>query len=167
MSSVRLLVISLAISGLAGAYMYLAQRFSLVSWVSFICWSGYFLAGGLPKEGGRMFVNWLFGVGVGAAIIVLAGAIEGAVTAEFAYPLAVFLVVVPVLMLEKAPFLNMIPFMFFGAVSLFALGKPLAIDTFKALAIAGLLGTALGWATIALRTSITQFLARNDPVEGI
>jgi len=167
MSSVRLLVISLAISALAGAFMYVAQRFSLVSWVSFICWSGYFLAGGAPKEGGRMFVNWLFGVGIGAAIILLAGAIEGIVTPELAYPVALFVVIVPVLMLENAPFLNMIPFMFFGAICLFALGKPLEVETFKTLAVAGLLGTALGWATVVMRASITQFMARNDPVEGV
>lgn len=166
MSNARLLMISLAIATLAGTYMYAAQRFNLVSWVSFICWSGYFLAGGLPKEGGRMFVNWLFGIAMGAAIMILAGAIESLVTPEFAYPVAIFIVVVPNLMLENAPFLNMIPFMFFGAVCLFALGKPVEFDTFRTLIIAGFFGTALGWATVALRASMTKWLARHDPIEG-
>lgn len=166
MNSARLLVISLAIAALAGAFMYVAQRLNLVSWVSFICWSGYFLAGGEPKEGGRMFVNWLFGVGMGAAIMILASAIEGIVTPEFSVPAAIFLVIVPVLMLENAPFLNMIPFMFFGAICLFALGKPVEFDTFKTLAIAGFFGTILGWVTVAMRVSITKFLARHDPLEG-
>ncbi len=166
MNSARLLVVSVAIAALAGAFMYVAQRFNLVSWVSFICWAGYFLAGGIPKEGGRMFVNWLFGIGIGAAIMVFANAIDGIVSAEFAYPVALFVVIVPVLMLENAPFLNMIPFMFFGAICLFALGKPVEIETFKILVTAGFLGTVLGWVTVTMRATITQFLTRNDPVEA-
>lgn len=166
MSSTRLLAISLAISALAGTFMYVAQRFNLVAWVSFVCWSGYFLAGGALKEGGRMFVNWLFGIAIGAAIMILAGAIDGIVAPELAYPIALFVIVVPVLMLENAPYLNMIPYMFFGAICLFALGKPVEVETFKTLVIAGFLGTALGWITVTMRASITNFLARHDAVEG-
>lgn len=162
MSNARLLVIAFAIAAVAALYTYVAQSFGLVSWISFTCWAAYFLAGGSPKEGWRMFVNWACGVGLGAIIILLATAIGPVLGDTHAYPVAMFIVLVPTLLLENVRFLNMIPFIFFGAISLFALGKPVELATFQTLGTAGVLGIGLGWMTTSMRSSITRFLARHD-----
>ena len=99
MSNARLLVIAFAIAAVAALYTYVAQSFGLVSWISFTCWAAYFLAGGSPKEGWRMFVNWACGVGLGAIIILLATAIGPVLGATHAYPVAMFIVLVPTLLL--------------------------------------------------------------------
>ena len=95
----------------------------LITWVSFQAWAMYFLAGCTPKMGLKTLIGYGGGIVASVAIFEL-GSLFAPINAgpnAWGFYLAVFLVVVPVISMEKVPWLDFVPAYFVGAGVFFGL----------------------------------------------
>lgn len=92
-----------------------------LSWISFQAWAMYFLAGGTLKGGGKVMLGYLGGALASVAIMELAGLCKGWGLGDAAVPVAVFVVVIPVISAERVPGFSFVPAWFVGAGVYFAL----------------------------------------------
>jgi hypothetical protein len=124
-------------------------------WVTFQAWAMYFLAGCTIKGGIRTFLGYIMGIIAAVTIIYLVGIFS---TAGFwALPLAVFIVVIPMCAVERAPSLfDFVPALFVSSAVFFAFGKlyPNASMTSSAITILTYcaIGMVYGIITVNLRT---------------
>lgn len=95
----------------------------LLVWVAFQAWAMYFLAGCNPKMGVKTLIGYGGGIVASIAIFELGGLLSGMNTDTTAWGLylAVLLVVIPVICMEKVPWFDFIPAYFIGAGVFFAL----------------------------------------------
>jgi len=95
----------------------------LITWVSFQAWAMYFLAGCTPKMGLKTLIGYGGGIVASVAIFELANLFSGlnAAPNNWGLYLAVFLVVIPVISMEKVPWLDFVPAYFLGAGVFFGL----------------------------------------------
>lgn len=147
----------------------------LITWISFQAWAMYFLGGCTKKMAAKTFVGYVGGIVASVAIFELAavfGALSTGATPWGLY-LAVFIVVIFVISMERVPGCDFIPSYFIGAGVFFALftylQKPddvakyawylnLAIPEIVACAI----GLVYGWWTVATRTWYEARLAKGS-----
>ncbi len=122
-------------------------------WIAFQAWAMYFLAGCDLKGGLRTLIGYVMGIVASIAIMVLGGKFAG--MGFYAVPVAVFLVVIPVIFLEKVKWLDFVPAIFIGAGAFFAFMSYVPNATFAVAAktelIYCVLGLFYGYITIALR----------------
>ena len=144
----------------------------LITWIAFQAWAMYFLAGCTPKMGAKTFAGYAGGILAAIAIFELNGVLSSLNTPSMALGLclAVFIVVIPVIMMEKVPGLDFIPAYFIGAGVYFALmthgGKPAGMDMgtwYGTAALAELVACAIGLVygciTVIVRTWYTAKVA--------
>jgi len=99
----------------------------LLVFVTFQAWAVYFAAGCTPKNGVKVFLAYLSGIVASIAIMAmgdrLAVVIGGAETPNFylAYAIAVFIVVIPAISLERVPMFDFIPGLFIGSGMFFGI----------------------------------------------
>lgn len=122
-------------------------------WIAFQAWAMYFLAGCDLKGGLKTLLGYVMGIVASIAIMMLGGKLAG--MGFYAVPIAVFLVVIPVIFLEKVKWLDFIPAIFIGAGAFFAFMSYVPDATFAIAAktelIYCLLGLGYGYITILLR----------------
>ena len=87
-------------------------------WIAFQAWAMYFLAGCDLKGGVKTLIGYVLGIVASIAIMLLGGKLGS--MGFYAVPLAVFVVVIPVMFLEKVKWLDFIPAIFVGAGAFFA-----------------------------------------------
>jgi len=100
-----------------------AGGLGLLTWVSFQAWAMYFLAGCTPKMGAKTLIGYGGGIAASVAIFEL-GKVFAAMNADpnaWGLYLAVFLVVIVVICMEKVPWFDFIPSYFVGAGAFFGL----------------------------------------------
>ena len=132
-----------------------AGGFGLLTWVAFQAWAMYFLAGCTGKMGAKTLIGYGGGIVASIAIFELGFEcfkdlnVEGG-TAWGLY-LAVFLVVIPVICMEKVPWLDFVPAYFVGAGVFFGLmthvEQPVDADKYAwygTLALAEMVACAVG-----------------------
>ncbi len=126
------------------------------TWIAFQAWAMYFMAGCTVKNGARVMLGYAGGIAASIAIIELGmGPFAG--LGDLAVPVAVLLVVVPVICAERVPMLNFVPAWFVGAGVFFAITMlPGADERSHAdaavMEIASCLwGLVYGWVTVLLR----------------
>lgn len=90
-------------------------------WISFQAWAMYFLAGCTLKGGAKVMLAYLGGAAASVAIMELAPLLGGWGLGQAALPVAVFIVVVPVICAERVPGFDFVPGWFVGAGVYFAL----------------------------------------------
>jgi len=90
-----------------------------VVWIAFQAWAMYFMAGCKYKDGVKVFLGYLGGAVASVAIMELGGGMTflGAMAA----PVAVLIVVVPVICAERVPMFDFVPSWFVGAGAFFGL----------------------------------------------
>lgn len=99
----------------------------LLVFVAFQAWAVYFAAGCTPKNGVKVVLAYASGILASIAIMVmgdkLAVMIGGAETPNFyiAYAVAVFIIVIPAISLERVPMFDFIPGLFIGSGMFFAI----------------------------------------------
>ena len=100
-----------------------AGGLGLMTWVSFQAWAMYFLAGCTPKMGAKTLIGYGGGIVASIAIFELAAVFAGMNAGVNAWGLylAVFLVVIVVISMEKVPWLDFVPSYFLGAGVFFGL----------------------------------------------
>ena len=104
-------------------------------WIAFQAWAMYFLAGCTLKGGGKVMLGYLGGAVASVAIMELAGLCAGWGLGQAAVPVAVFVVVIPVISAERVPGFNFVPAWFVGAGIFFGLiGLSVAIPSLDKLA---------------------------------
>lgn len=153
---------------LAGVVMLIANLIQMsgiisseagLTFVAFIGWTCYSLAGGTPKDA---ILSWLsFIVGILCAILIFvlsdAFAVTGLDVMYFALPLAVAVGVILMCYAEKLPFGNRVSYIFFGAATFFAMMGIPAIGDLGYFVVAGaeLLYIALGLLAGYITTKIS------------
>ncbi|MFI3307628.1 MAG: DUF1097 domain-containing protein [Mycoplasmatota bacterium] len=128
---------------------------SLVSgaWIAFIGWACYFLAGCDLKGGGKVLFSTILAV-IASTVIIYFGANVFTDLGFWAFPVSVFVFVIPTICTEKIK-INILPVLFITAGVFFSLPKEVTVD---GLLLAGvyefifiLLGCVLGYLTILIR----------------
>jgi hypothetical protein len=124
-------------------------------WIAFQAWAMFFLAGCTVKGGIRTFLGYSSGIVASIAIMVLGGALAGGM-GFWAFPVAVFAIVVPVICLEKVKWLDFVPSIFVGAGAFFGFMTYIQGATFAGAAVSilfyCLFGLVYGYITVAFRT---------------
>ncbi len=123
-------------------------------WIAFQAWAMFFLAGCTVKGGIRTFLGYVSGVVASILIMVIGPALGGAL-AFWAFPVAVFLIVIPVICLEKVPWLDYVPSIFIGAGVFFGFMTYIKGATFGGAAVSELFyclfGLVYGFITVKFR----------------
>lgn len=172
--------ITVMIAILAAAMMVLdANKGTLLQhflpWVAFQAWAMYFLAGCTFKGGARVLIGYLGGAVAAAAIMELAGLFGGWGLGGAALPIAVFLIVIPVISAEQVPWLDLVPAWFLGAGVFFGIMThkqdwPAGAGQWTKYSITGAhlmvscaVGTVYGIVTVFLRTQYEAWLKSTQP----
>ena len=143
----------------------------LMAWIAFQAWAMYFLAGCTPKMGAKVFAGYFGGIVASVAIFELAGQL-GKVFPEgspWGLYLAVFIVVIVVISMERVPGFDFVPSYFIGAGVFFGLmshvTKPDDLSIYvwyKDLAVPELIACAVGliygWITVTCRVRYTAMV---------
>ncbi len=137
----------------------------LITWIAFQAWAMYFLGGCTVKMAGKTIIGYVGGIVASVAIFELAGAFSAlnSDTTLWGLYLAVFIVVIAVICVERIPGCDFVPAYFIGAGVFFALftyvPKPDEVGKYAwyvDLAIpeivACIIGLAFGWCTVKART---------------
>lgn len=123
-------------------------------WIAFQAWAMYFIAGGSLKGGIKTFLGYFSGI-VASILIMEFGGAFGAL-GFFAFPVAVFLIVVPVICLEKVPWFDYVPAVFVGAGVFFGFMSYVSGATYAKAGITELIycfiGLLYGVITVYVRT---------------
>lgn len=142
------------------------------TWVAFLAWATYFLAGSTVRGGAKALVGIMIGILYSIGVFVLGGWL-GAL-GFLASPVAILLLIPLVMYLELGPDLvTLVPAVFVGAGTFFACMLYIPGATFATIAatqsIYTLLGLTFGWMTIAFRTAhqkrAAMAPARNDVLQ--
>lgn len=142
------------------------------TWVAFLAWATYFLAGSTVRGGAKALVGIMIGILYSIGVFVLGGWL-GAL-GFLASPMAILLLIPLVMYLELGPDLvTLVPLVFVGAGTFFACMLYIPGATFATIAatqsIYTLLGLTFGWMTIAFRTAhqkrAAMAPARNDVLQ--
>ena len=131
----------------------------LATWVAFQAWAMYFLAGCTVKMAFKVLAGYLGGIVASIAIFVLGDALAAPLGGYWGYALAVLVVVVPVIAMERVPAFNFIPSWFVGAGVFFGFmglkGIEHTAQGYMNVAApelaACVVGLAYGWITVKFR----------------
>ena len=120
------------------------------TYIAFVAWAVYFFSGCTLTGGIKAGIGYVVGIAASVVIMLLADAF--AATGFFMVPIAVFVVVIPVLYLEKVPWLDLIPAIFVASGCYFGIMTYVPEATFGTAAcvelIYGFIGLLFGWITI-------------------
>jgi len=168
----KFIIIPILIALLAGSIQAVDQLLHLkvepagnvgFGWIAFQSWAMYFLAGCNIQGGIKTLIGYVMGILASIAIMVLgAGQLSG--FGFFAFPLAVLLVVIPVIFLEKVKWMDLIPAIFIGSGAFFAFMNYVPNASFiiaaKTELIYCVLGLGYGYITVSLRTAYEKKVAQ-------
>ncbi|BDD10231.1 hypothetical protein FUAX_26630 [Fulvitalea axinellae] len=122
-------------------------------WIAFQAWAMYFLAGCDLKGGVKTFLGYVMGILASIGIMTIGGQLGD--LGFWAFPVAVFIIVIPVMCLEKIQWLDFIPALFVGAGVFFAFMSYVPGATFTSATITELIycviGLFYGFMTVSLR----------------
>ena len=139
-----------------------------VVWIAFQAWAMYFMAGCTYEGGVKVVLGYLGGAIASIAILKLAGVFI--CLGVMAVPVAVLIVVVPVICADRVPWFNFVPAWFVGAGAFFGLkvhvGVPSYTDALIMTVFSCIVGCLFGVITILGRTKYEACLAEKLAAEG-
>lgn len=139
-------------------------------WIAFQAWAVYFLAGCNVKGGIKSFLGYINGIIASILIMEIGKALMGFGLGFMAFPAAVFIVVVPVMCLEKVQWLDFIPSVFVGAGVFFGFMSYVPHATYAAAAtselIYCLLGLFYGYMTVTFRGMYERSIEKKEKKEA-
>lgn len=132
-------------------------------WVTFQAWAMYFMAGCTLKGGIRTFLGYIMGIIAAVSIIYMAGVFGS--TGSWAFPLAVFLAVIPMCAMERAHWsLDFVPALFISSAVFFAFTGLYPHATKPSMALTILvycaIGMVYGVVTVGARTAYEKLIAK-------
>lgn len=98
----------------------------LLVFVTFQAWAVYFAAGCTPKNGVKVVLAYASGIAASIAIMMMGDRLAVLLNAEtpnfyLAYAIAVFIIVIPAISLERVPMFDFIPGLFIGSGMFFGI----------------------------------------------
>lgn len=125
------------------------------SWVSFLAWATYFMAGCTIMNGVRAFFGFVMGI-IASMVIITMGGGAFASLGFFAFPAAILIVAWLLFYLELAPeLLSFIPAVYIASGAFFGCMNYVPGATFSKIFLTEMvyltLGLIFGWMTIAFR----------------
>lgn len=135
----------------------------LLTWVAFQSWAVYFLAGCTPKMGLKALIGYAGGIVASALLVELCGFLKTTChLGEYSLAGAVFIVVIPLIMIEKVPGFDLVPAYFVGSGAFFSIltmaqvpAKITGVEKYlvlgKAELIAAAVGLIFGFITVTFR----------------
>lgn len=131
----------------------------LLTWIAFQAWAMYFLCGCTIPMAGKVVAGYVGGILASIAIFEIGDALAGGMGGYWGYALAVLIVVVPVISMERVPGLNFIPSYFIGAGVFFGIMSLTGIDHdakgYMSVAtpemVGCVAGLVFGWVTVTFR----------------
>ena len=175
MKTKNLLVYSIMVALMAGLVTLLTWQmngwpvkdFQPLTYITFIAWAGYFLFGASIKGAINAFCSMIAGVVAGILMFVLS--IAFGFVPWWAVPLAVFIMVIPIMFCEKVKPINNIAAIFLGTGTFFSLSSAGAfggVFTFASYSLVGLtmllyvaIGLVSGWITIQINIFCSKLFA--------
>lgn len=141
-----------------------------LTFITFICWASYFLFGANLKGAWSAFLGFIVGIVAAILMFVFVGVFAGAGlnVSIIAIPFAVFILVIFMLLCEKAPYFNNVAAIFLGTGMFFGLMGTPAIGAKGYLTVAfgellyAAIGFAAGWLTIAIRVAIEKMGSKSQ-----
>lgn len=123
-------------------------------WIAFQAWAMYFLAGCDVKGGIKTLIGYVNGIVASILIMKLGGMLIPSL-AFYAFPVAVLIIVVPVISLERIPWADFVPAVFVGAGVFFGFMSYVPNASFASAAsteiIYCIIGLIYGYVTVKLR----------------
>ncbi|WP_375748777.1 DUF1097 domain-containing protein [Vibrio sp. HN007] len=133
-------------------------------WIAFIAWAMYFMAGCTVEGGQKTLFGYVAGIIASVAIMELGTAFSFA--GFYAFPIAIFIVVVPCICLEKVPMFDFVPALFVGAGTFFGFMSYVDGATYVTATVTELtycvIGLVYGWVTILLRSRYEQYVENHS-----
>lgn len=124
-------------------------------WVSFQAWAMYFISGCNVKGGIKTFLGYTCGIIASILILSFAGYLSA--LGFWAVPVSLLVLVIPVICLERVPWLDYVPAVFIGAGAFFAFMTYVPNATFCGAMTTELIycfiGLLFGYVTIKLRVA--------------
>ena len=116
-----IVLVNFALATYCGKFLPGAEKAGGFVWISFQAWAMYFLAGCTLIGGVRTLLGYAVGIAASVGIMEIAKLL-GAIPAPFDFAIAVFIIVIPLIMLEKLSLLllDFVPAMFVGSGVFFA-----------------------------------------------
>ncbi|MGF1725411.1 DUF1097 domain-containing protein [Photobacterium nomapromontoriensis] len=122
-------------------------------WIAFIAWAMYFMAGCTVEGAKKALLGYISGIVASIGIMQLGGALGE--FGFFALPIAVFIIVIPCICLERIPPMDFVPALFVGAGTFFGFMSYVPGATYTSAAVTELvycvIGLGYGWMTVTLR----------------
>jgi len=88
----------------------------LATWIAFQAWAMYFLGGCTPKMAVKTVIGYFGGIIASVAIFELGDLLAGALGSGYwGYAIAVFIVVVPAICVQRVPWIDFVPAYFIGS----------------------------------------------------
>ena len=134
-------------------------------WIAFIAWAMYFMAGCDLKGGSKVLFGYIAGIVASIVIMELGTALVGNL-GFFAFPIAVFVVVIPCICLERVPLFDYVPALFVGAGTFFGFMSYVPSATYTNATLTELVyclvGLFYGWITVTLRVRYEASVTSNE-----
>ena len=139
-----------------------------VMWIAFQAWAMYFMNGCNPTGGMKVFIGYLGGTAASIAIMTMGGWFK--CLGDMATPVAVLIVVVPVICAGRVPIINCVPAWFVGAGVFFGLKTHIPnlehSDAAMMNLLSCLVGLIFGWITIVCQGKYEAWLAAKLATEA-
>lgn len=164
MSISKFLPVPVIVGVAAFLFMVISAQLSLLAWVAFITWGGFFLSGISTKSAIRETIAFSLGVLLGV-VIVLLGTNLTPLLGAYAFPVVVGLAAFVIVLLELVPWFDMAPMYFFGAAAFFAAGGKTDLSTLTSLWVSGMVGLLLGIVVGYLRGQVFRLERVKDPLK--
>ena len=135
-------------------------------WIAFQAWAMYFMAGCDIKGGVKTFIGYINGI-IASILIMEIGSFLSPSLGFFGFPVAVFIVVIPVISLERVKWADFVPAVFVGAGVFFGFMSYVPGATYAGAAtteiIYCLIGLFYGFVTIKLRGAYEASIEKKAP----
>jgi hypothetical protein len=150
------------VGAFAFLWMLAASHFELLSWVAFLTWGAFFLAGVNTQNILREAIGFTLGILFAWAIVLIGTELTSSL-GTYAFPTAVAIAAFVIVILELIPWFDMAPSYFLGAAAFFAAGATTDSETFMSVFVPGMLGLGIGVATGYIRKLILPEESKKQP----
>jgi hypothetical protein len=148
------------------------QYFQL--WVAFQTWAMYFMAGCTIQGGVKVFLGFIGGITASIGVLALNALLADVIGADMALPVAVLILVIPIICFERVPMFDFIPAWFVGSGAFFALITirglgAVGVGHFEAMGaelFSCFIGICFGIVTVILRGKYEASLKLDTPAEA-
>ena len=136
-------------------------------WIAFIAWAMYFMAGCDFKGSQKVLLGYIAGI-ITSIVIMELGSLLAGNLGFFAFPIAVFIAVIPAICLERVPLFDFVPALFVGAGTFFGFMSYVPGATYTSATVTELsycvIGLLYGWITVTVRGRYEASVATGEAV---